>query len=177
VLTVRVLTTDAASGDLLGGLRGLLDRAFEGRFSADDWEHALGGSHVVVEDTGEIVCHAAVVSRVIEIGGRPFEAGYVEGVATLPGRQREGLGTIAMSRLSDVIRSGFHLGVLSTNTHVFYETLGWERWRGPAFVRRGEHVTRTEDEDGGIMVLRFGPSAGADLSAPITCAARRGDDW
>ena len=36
----RVLTTDEAPATLLAKVRALLDRAFAGRFSDDDWEHA-----------------------------------------------------------------------------------------------------------------------------------------
>ena len=45
------------------------------------------------------------------------------------------------------------------------------------FVRRGSTTVRTPDDDDGIMVLRFGPSASIDLTAPISCDARSGDDW
>lgn len=67
--------------------------------------------------------------------------------------------------------------MLSTSAHAFYEALGWERWQGPTYVRDGETVVRTEDEDDGIMVLRNGPSAGLDLAQALTCDARPGDDW
>jgi len=67
--------------------------------------------------------------------------------------------------------------VLSTGRHEFYQRLGWERWLGPTFVRRGEALVRTPDEDDGIMVLRFGRSRDTDLTAPIACEAREGDDW
>jgi hypothetical protein len=36
---------------------------------------------------------------------------------------------------------------------------------------------RTPEEDGGIMVLRFGATATLDLTAAISCEARAGDDW
>ena len=29
----------------------------------------------------------------------------------------------------------------------------------------------------GVMVLRFGPSAGVELTAGLACEARAGDDW
>jgi len=48
---------------------------------------------------------------------------------------------------------------------------------GPTFVRSGSEVIRTEDEDDGVMVLRFGPSEVVDLTAPLSCQSRRGDDW
>jgi aminoglycoside 2'-N-acetyltransferase I len=75
------------------------------------------------------------------------------------------------------VRSTFELGVLSTGLWDFYERCGWERWRGPTFVRHGDGIVRTEDDDDGIMVLRFGRSRSADLTAAITCERRAGDDW
>ena len=82
-----------------------------------------------------------------------------------------------MNAATDVIRRECELGVLSTSSHDFYGALGWERWRGPTFVRTGGQLVRTEDEDDGIMVLRFGPSQGLDLAAAISCDSRTGDDW
>jgi aminoglycoside 2'-N-acetyltransferase I len=149
----------------------------DGCFSDEDWAHTVGGRHVVVADNGIVVAHAAVVPRVLDVGGRPFHTGYLEGVATAPGRQREGIGSIAMTQASAVVRRDFELGALSTGRHAFYERLGWERWQGPTWVRRGTELVRTEDEDDGVMVLRFGPSNDIDRTAPITCEARSGDDW
>jgi aminoglycoside 2'-N-acetyltransferase I len=176
VTSVRRFTTAEASEDLLAEVRRLLDRAFAD-FSDDDWDHACGGWHVVVTDAGAVVAHAAVVPRVLEVGDRPLHTGYVEGVATAPARQEEGLGTRAMTEVSALLHHDFEMGALSTGRHCFYEHLGWERWQGPTFVRRGAERVRTEDEDDGVMVLRYGPSAGVDLAAPLVCPARRGDDW
>lgn len=47
---------------------------------------------------------------------------------------------------------------------------------GPDTCRRAELI-RTPAEDDGLMVLRFGLSARADLNAAIVCHARRGGDW
>lgn len=176
-LTVRLLTSGAASGARLRAIRRLLDEAFGGEFSDDDWDHTLGGWHVVVLDGDVLVAHAAVVPRRIEVAGVAFRAGYVEGVATAPARQGEGLGSRAMTELKAVILERFEFGALSTDRWGFYGRVGWERWQGPTFVRRAEETVRTEDEDDGVMVLRFGPSADVDLTAPIVCEARSGDDW
>lgn len=174
---IRLFTTAEASGDLLAEIRHLLDDAFGGHFTDDDWEHTRGGWHVVVVDGGVVVSHAAVVPRVIHVADRPLSTGYVEAVATAPGGQREGLGALAMGELATVLRREFEMGALSTGLHEFYGRLGWERWRGPTFVRTGPETIRTPDEDDGVMVLRFGPSRDIDLAAPISCEARPGDDW
>jgi len=170
-------TTTEASSDCLEQIRTLFFTAFDETFSDRDWEHALGGWHVVVNDGGVVIAHAAVVPRVLEVAGRPFRTGYVEGVATDPARQREGLGSEAMGEVSQLLRSEFEMGALSTSVHGFYERLGWRRWCGPTYARYGSELVRTEEEDGGVMALPFGPSKDIDPTASISCQSRLGDDW
>jgi aminoglycoside 2'-N-acetyltransferase I len=170
---VHVLRTDDVSVDLLTRIRALLDAAFDD-YSDDDWTNALGGWHVVVEDGDEVVAHAAVVDRIIDVDGAPTHIGYVESVATHPARRHQGLGTAAMQEIATIIERDFEMGALSTSKHAFYERLGWRRWRGPTFVRRGDEVVRTPGEDDGVMVLA--PKE-VDLTVAITCEARQGDDW
>ena len=82
-----------------------------------------------------------------------------------------------MSQIMQVLRREFEFGALSTSRHDFYARLGWERWRGPTFVRHGRELVRSWDEDDAVMVLRYGPSLSVDLTASISCDARTGDDW
>jgi aminoglycoside 2'-N-acetyltransferase I len=179
VPTVRTFTTAEATADLLRELKTLVTRAFEPEhFTDDDWDHALGGWHaVVVDDDRSLLAHAAVVARMLDVDDRPMRAGYAEGVATAAGRHNEGHGSRAMEAINDIVRREFEMGALSTGRHSFYERLGWERWRGPTYVRENDTLVRTEEEDDGIMVLRHGPSSTVDLSARLTCEARAGDDW
>ena len=175
--TVRRFATDAAGARALESIRGVCDAAFGAEYSDDDWHNALGGWHAVACDGDLMVAHASVVPRTLVVGEQPFAAGYVESVATLPARHGEGLGSLVMDAIGAIVRDEFELGALSTGRHAFYRRLGWERWQGPTFVRDGDAVWRTEEDDDGVMVLRFGASASIDLAAPITCEARPGDDW
>jgi aminoglycoside 2'-N-acetyltransferase I len=118
-----------------------------------------------------------VVARSLELDGRPFRTGYVEGVAVRPDRQRAGLGSLVMAEVEAIVRAGFELGALGATFPEFYETLGWERWQGPTYARDGIALDRTEEDDGWVMVLRFGPTATADLATAISCETRPGDDW
>ena len=59
----------------------------------------------------------------------------------------------------------------------FYTRLGWEAWRGPTYVRHAIELVRSETDDGGVMVLRFGLSTSVDLASSIACETRDGDDW
>lgn len=158
-------------------LRSVLDAAFCGEFSEDDWQHCLGGVHVVAVDAGVVVAHAAVVPRVLHVAGRRWDSGYVEGVATVPRRQGQGLGSLVMERVGGLVRAEFALGALSTEAVGFYRRHGWEQWQGPTYVRRAAGLACTADEDGGVMVLRVDRSGGPVLSDPIVCEERRGDDW
>ena len=170
------------SGDLESAdrrhIRRLLDSAFDGGFSADDWEHMLGGRHVLVRDGSALVAHAAVVLRTLWVGPTPFATGYIEGVATVPAHHGRGLGSLAMLHAGRLVRDDFELGALSTDRWSFYARLGWERWQGPTYVRSVDgSLTRTPDEDDGVMVLRFGRSLDIDLSSSLTCQDRPGDAW
>jgi aminoglycoside 2'-N-acetyltransferase I len=175
--STRTFTTAKASTGILGEIRQLLDLAFEGEFAEEDWEHALGGWHVVVLEDDAVIAHAAVVPRLLVAGERSLRAGYVEAVATDPSRFGEGLGSMAMTEATSLVRDEFELGALSTGRHHFYEQLGWERWQGPTFVREGSELIRTEEDDDGIMVLRFGPSQNLALTASLSCESRSGDSW
>lgn len=149
----------------------------DGSFEDADWDHALGGVHVVLESDGEIIAHAAVVERTLEVGGHPVRTGYVEAVATRIGHHGQGHGSTVMTEVNAVIRAGFELGALGTGRFSFYERLGWERWRGPSGVRSRGGLLRTPDEDGYILVLRTPASPALDLEATISCDWRPGDVW
>jgi aminoglycoside 2'-N-acetyltransferase I len=158
----------------------LLDAAFgtgEEAFADDDWAHALGGQHFVLDLDGQILGHASVVERVLEIGGRPLRTGYVEAVATDPATQGRGHGSVVMAAATEHIRSAFELGALGTGRHAFYERLGWMTWRGQAFVRTPDGPQRARDDEGYILVLRTPASPVFDLDEPISCDWRPGDAW
>lgn len=178
---LRRSTSDELSEADVRELRALFDVAFgpdeDDRFTDDDWQHALGGVHVLLEIDGEIVAHAAVVEREIHIGDRRLRTGYVEAVATAPRVQGTGHGTSVMDEVDRVIRERFELGALGTGTHHFYERLGWSRWPGPTYVRSAGGLRATPHEDGSIMVLSTPSTPPLDLTAPISADERSGDAW
>jgi aminoglycoside 2'-N-acetyltransferase I len=175
---VRLLADDDVPPDLLEAVRSLTFAAFGGRFDVHDWEHTYGGRRVVLLDRDVPVAAAAVVPRLLVVGDHAYAAGYVEGVATAPGHHGLGSGSAVMASAGDLVRGGYELGALSTSRHAFYERLGWERWRGPTYVRHVDgRLERTPDEDDGVLVLRCAATEGLDPTASITCEARAGDDW
>ena len=82
-----------------------------------------------------------------------------------------------MVEVTALARAHFEFAALSASLVGYYERFGWERWQGASYVQDGDQVTRTADDDDGILVLRCGPSAGVDLTDSITCDIRSGDVW
>lgn len=178
---IRRLTTEQLTTDETDAIRDLMQAAFgddeDERFEDADWEHALGGTHVVLDLDGEIVAHAAVVERELHVAGRSLRTGYVEAVATAPDRQGEGHGTRVMAEVGAIIAEHYELGALGTGRHHFYERLGWRTWRGPSFVRTTGGKRRTSDEDGYILVRLTPTTPPIELTDPISCEWRPGDVW
>ncbi len=176
---MRLVVAESAELDdaTVVSLHRLWQAAFRS-FSVEDADHSFGGVHVLLLERGEVASHASVVPRDLVVGEQSFAAGYVEGVATDPDQQGGGLGSRVMTELARVVHERHTFAALSTSSTAFYARLGWERWRGPTYVRMSDGtLERTEDEDDGIMVLRFGPSAEVDLTLPLVCEDRPGDSW
>lgn len=178
---IRALPTSALTPADDEAIRELLTAAFardeHGGFTWDDWLHAIGGTHLVLEVDGAIAGHASVVERALEIDGRPVRTGYVEAVAIAPPMQRRGLGSQLMRAVNEVVEAEYDLGALGTGTQPFYEQVGWRIWRGPTGVRIDGAVQPTADEDGYILVLPTPTSPSFDGTEPISCEWRPGDAW
>jgi aminoglycoside 2'-N-acetyltransferase I len=176
----RVATDDLTDAEF-ASVRELLWAAFadvDGGMTEDDWAHGLGGVHVLLQLGGQIMGHASVVEREIQVDDRLLSTGYVEAVAVDPRHQRGGFGSRVMTEIGSYIDERFELGALATGTPRFYERLGWLRWTGPTFVRTSSGPLRTPDDDDGILVLVTSNSpAGLDRAAAISCEWRRGDVW
>ena len=168
---------------LVADIRSLMAAAFgddpDDRFEDADWEHALGGRHVLLVAARTVIGHAAVVPRRLWIAGQAVATGYVEAVAVRPDAQGRGHGSHLMTAVGEHIRSAYELGALGTGRHAFYERLGWRTWQGPTSVRTADRERRTPDEDGYVLVLPTPttPIAPLDLGAPIACEWRPGDVW
>ncbi len=178
---LRRLATEELTTAEVRAIRDLLVAAFESdeqeRFTEQDWEHAIGGVHFVLDMDRQVLAHASVVRRELYVDGRPLRTGYVEAVATAPPHQGSGLGSMVMREVGSFIQERFELGALGTGSHGFYERLGWLTWRGPSSVRTAAGPVQTPDEDGYILVLPTPASAFLDLAAVISCEWRPGDVW
>jgi aminoglycoside 2'-N-acetyltransferase I len=176
---LRSVSTAELGAEELEAVRRLVFGAFGGRFDEHDWEHTLGGVHVLVVEDGAVVAHGAVVPRVLATGGRELRTGYVEGVATRGDRRGRGLGRLVMAEAGKVIQDGYELGALSDGTGIpgFYQRLGWETWQGPTWAAGPDGPVRTGAEDGSVLVLRTPATGTLDLAGSLTCDWRAGDVW
>lgn len=109
----RCHTADLTAADL-AVVRALLDTSFDD-FSDRDWEHGLGGQHVLVRDAGLIVAHGSLVQRRLLVEGRSLRCGYVEAVAVLPDHRRRGHAALVMKHL-EALGSAYDVLALSASS-------------------------------------------------------------
>lgn len=180
-MDVSVLHTYQLDHGVRAAVRTLLEAAYEGEFSPEDWEHTLGGMHALARDGAELIGHASVVPRRLlhrspRHPDRALRAAYVEGVAVRADRRRQGVGNALMAALEPVIRSAYALGALSAADEArrMYVGQGWQPWRGRTYAMTPQGVLRTADEDDGILVLPVEP---LDLDGDLVCDWRDGDVW
>jgi aminoglycoside 2'-N-acetyltransferase I len=180
VAVVRRLSSADLRPDEVATLRELFGAAWghDGdEFTDEDWGHAIGGLHFILEEGDMFVAHASVVERKLHTSGHRLATGYVEAVATWPAHQGRGQGTALMREVNEYIDQTFQLGALATGSAAFYERLGWMAWKGPTSVRTESGLVRTAEEDGNVLVRMTPTSPELDLSAPISCDWRPGDVW
>lgn len=177
---VRRLASDELRPEDVVSLRRLFDEAWPDAsdpFTDEDWDHALGGLHFILEEDGAIVAHASVVERELHAGEHRLPTGYVEALATRPIRQRRGFGSSVLRAVNEYLDRTFQLGALGTGSFSFYERLGWVVWKGPTFVRTASGLVRTAEEDGYVLVRLTPSSPELDLTSAISCDSRAGDVW
>ena len=178
---IEVVTTHTSDlgVDDRRGLRALLDEAFEGAYTDEDWDNTLGGMHVLARDGADLLGHASVVQRRLTHGGQALRTGYVEGVAVAGGHRRTGIAARALDEIERIIRSAYEVGALSDGTDIpgFYERRGWLRWRGPTSVLTPRELRRTPEEDRLVHVLPTPASPTLDPADALTCDWRPGDAW
>lgn len=152
--SVLVRHTSDLTAEELGEIRALLDAAFDGDFADEDFEHALGGMHVLVREGGELVAHGSVVQRRVVHRRQALRTGYVEAVAVRGDRRRQGLGGAVMAELERIIARAYVLGALSASEEgaALYASRGWRVWAGRIGVLGPEGPRRLAEEEGSTYV-------------------------
>jgi len=137
-----------------------------------------GATHVLGKLDGRLVSHALWIRRHLQPGGHPpLRTAYVEGVATHPDFQRRGFGTAVMREVRRVLEgvADFELAALSPAQPEWYGRLGWERWRGPLFIRTPAGRPATPDEE--VMIRRLPRTPPLNLGDPLSAEWREGELW
>lgn len=162
--------------ELESSIRDLLDLAYEGDFSSEDWEHTLGGQHFIGFLENTIIAHGAVVPRPMTINGTNLTVGYVEAIAVLPSQWRHGFGTQLMKVVTQFCHNNYEISMLSTDENQFYERVGWTQFQGESFVKKSDMEVRTAEEDESLMFLPGKKSEITQIQRAM-CDARSGDSW
>ncbi|MEU1401112.1 GNAT family N-acetyltransferase [Streptomyces sp. NPDC005728] len=146
-------TADLDPADLRAA-RALLDEAFEGGFSDEDWDHGLGGLHALVHDGAGLAAHGSVVMRRIRHRGRWLRAGYVEAVAVRADVRRTGLGGQVMGALERIVDRAYDLGALSASEDgaPLYTARGWQQWSGRVHALSPDGIIRLPEEEGDVYL-------------------------
>jgi aminoglycoside 2'-N-acetyltransferase I len=173
---IRRAHTEQLEPETLARIKALLDEAFQGRWDEHDWQHTLGGDHLLWIEDDRLLGHAAVVPRILRTAERSWRTGYVEAVAVASGARGRGIGGELTAAANEVIAQGYELGALSAGETAarIYQRFGWRRWTGPTFVDSPQGTVATPEEDGSVYVL---PLVEMDLSRSIVCDWRDGDVW
>ncbi|QOV35352.1 GNAT family N-acetyltransferase [Streptomyces ferrugineus] len=171
--SVRTAHTADLTPAELRVIRALLDEAFDGDFSDEDFEHGLGGLHALVHDTaGRLVGHGSVIMRRVRHRERWLRVGYVEAVAVRPHVRRCGLGGRVMAELERVVDRAYDAGMLSASDEgaALYAGRGWQVWSGRVCALGLDGVVRLPDEEGSIFVRTA-------LAGPLDPAFELVFDW
>ena len=122
----------------------VLARAFPhaGRIGGEQsWSSARPELRLVGRADGQVVAHAAVLRRFLQIDGRAQLVGDVGLVAVDPARQGSGLGADLLSRVREALCGlGMPFGFLTCGEQVagFYARGGWARVPGPTRMIRAD---------------------------------------
>lgn len=175
--TARLIHTADLDTETREGARRMVVDAFDGDFTDDDWDHALGGMHALICRHGALIAHAAVVQRRLTHREKVLRCGYLEAVAVREDCRGLGLGSAVMAACEQVIRGAYPLGALATTemARPMYLTRGWTPWQGPLSVLTPGGRVRTPEDEGAVYV--YPVDAQLDPTAELTCDWRLGDVW
>ena len=135
-----------------------------------------GSVHVLGRLEPTLVTHALWVTRWLQAGtGMLMRTAYVEAVATDPSFRGRGYATSVMHRIAEEIED-YDLGGLAPFSVSYYARMGWERWRGPLFIRTEDGLLPTPDEEN-VMILRLPNTPHLDLDVPLSAEWRKGELW
>ena len=173
---IKVIHSKLTSETLRKEIVSLCNRAYEQDMQTL-LETFVDATHVLGYYNDLFVCHALWVTRYLQVGTNPIlRTAYVEAVATEAEYRHRGFASSVMKYLVDEIQD-YELAALSPFSVEYYERLGWERWRGPLFIRTKEGNLLPSLDDEEVMILRLPKTPVLDVSAPLSAEWREGELW
>jgi aminoglycoside 2'-N-acetyltransferase I len=167
-----IVVASARTEDLDAATRAAIIQVCIAAHGEDDFNQLFtyipsGGIHALGYRADELVSHAVVTTRWLQPEGLPIlRTAYVDAVATLPGYQGQGIGSMVMRHLASLL-ADFQIACLETERVSFYARLGWEEWRGPLAGRTATELLPTPDQKG-IMILRLARTPALDIHSSLT---------
>lgn len=155
----------------------LLVEGFDNDFSYDDFQHTLGGMHVIAYDQQKMVGHVAIVQRNMAINDEPISVGYVEAMVVEKSYRCQGIGANLMQHTNEIIGLCYQLGLLSASEEgqKLYHSAGWKVWKGSLFELQHRQYIHSIEEEGGVMA--WSANDNIDFTASLYCDFRGGDQW
>lgn len=132
--------------------------------------------HVLGFLNEQLVSHALWITRYLQPKGLPLlRTAYVEAVATHPDFQHRGFASAITRKVVEEIKD-FDIAGLAPFSVDYYARLGWEKWRGPLYERRGGKLIASPTDER-VMIHRLPKTPELDLDTAISIEWRVGEVW
>ena len=156
----------------------LLYQVFEQDFSLADFDHALGGMHILAYQNDQIIGHVAIVQRSVIADRSPYRIGYIEGLGVAEAYRRQGIGRKLMEQSGYIIANSYDFGLLSASEEglPLYQSLGWKIWSGELYESTIDSYQRSLEDEGSVLFLA-GATQDIAATSPLYCDYRSGDQW
>ena len=173
---IKVIHSKLTSETLRKEIVSLCNRAYEQNMETL-FETFVDATHILGYYNDLLVCHALWVTRHLQVGTNPIlHTAYIEAVATETNFRNRGFASAIMKYAIGEIHD-YELGALSPFRVEYYERLGWERWRGPLFIRTKEGNLMPSLDGEEVMIYRLPKTPILDLNAPLSAEWREGELW
>jgi len=173
---IKVIHSKSTSETLRKEIVSLCNRAYEQNMETL-LETFVDATHILGYYNDLFVCHALWVTRYLQPGTNPIlRTAYIEAVATEAHVRKRGFASAMMKYAIGEIQD-YELAALSPSRVEYYERLGWERWRGPLFIRTKEGKLMPSLDDEEVMIHRLPQTPILDLNAPLSAEWREGELW
>ncbi len=122
---------------------------------------------VLVYRDAQMIGHAVVSTRWLQPEGLPIlRCAYIDEVAVSKTEQGKGVGKAMMQHVASII-TDYEIAALETGVPAFYQTVGWQLWRG-ALAGRGKQGLIPTPQQRGIMILRLPKTPLLNLDGLLT---------